>query len=137
MYSHMYSQSLARHITIFLMRYTCTHDHTGIHVPFSCPSPMRLIKISHGIPYKMYNMAIVLLSGWVKSSLRTKCTHIYVHTYTYMHMHIYTIPLHRPSLAKSERAENKPGGRRSPAVAYWASDHWVASSNPLRGMFHH
>ena len=25
------------------------------------------------------------------------------------------------------------GGRRSPAVACWASDHWVASSNPLRG----
>ena len=29
------------------------------------------------------------------------------------------------------------GGRRSPAVACWASDHWVASSNPLRGMFRH
>ena len=29
------------------------------------------------------------------------------------------------------------GGRRSPAVACWASDHWVASSNPLRGKFHH
>ena len=28
-------------------------------------------------------------------------------------------------------------GRRSPAVACWASDHWVASSNPLRGKFHH
>ena len=28
-------------------------------------------------------------------------------------------------------------GRRSPAVACWASDHWVASSNPLRGMFRH
>ena len=27
------------------------------------------------------------------------------------------------------------GGRRSPAVACWASDHWVASSNPLRGKF--
>ena len=25
------------------------------------------------------------------------------------------------------------GGRRSPAVACWASDHWVASSNPLGG----
>ena len=25
------------------------------------------------------------------------------------------------------------GGRRSPAVACWASDHWVASSNPLQG----
>ena len=29
------------------------------------------------------------------------------------------------------------GGRRSPAVACWASDHWVASSNPLRGKFCH
>ena len=27
--------------------------------------------------------------------------------------------------------------RRSPAVACWASDHWVASSNPLRGKFRH
>ena len=25
------------------------------------------------------------------------------------------------------------GGRRSPAVACWASDHWVGSSNPIRG----
>ena len=30
-----------------------------------------------------------------------------------------------------------PGGRRSPVVACWASDHWVASSNPLRGKFRH
>ena len=29
------------------------------------------------------------------------------------------------------------GGCRSPAVACWASDHWVASSNPLRGKFRH
>ena len=29
------------------------------------------------------------------------------------------------------------GERRSPAVACWASDHWVASSNPLRGKFRH
>ena len=29
------------------------------------------------------------------------------------------------------------GGRRSPAVACWASDHCVASSNPLRGKFGH
>ena len=29
------------------------------------------------------------------------------------------------------------GGRRSPAVACWASDHWVASSNPLRGKCRH
>ena len=29
------------------------------------------------------------------------------------------------------------GGRRSPAVVCWASDHWVASSNSLRGKFRH
>ena len=29
------------------------------------------------------------------------------------------------------------GGRRSPEVACWTSDHWVASSNPLRGKFRH
>ena len=29
------------------------------------------------------------------------------------------------------------GGHRSPAVACWASDHWVASSNPLWGKFRH
>ena len=28
-------------------------------------------------------------------------------------------------------------GRRSPAVACWASDHWVVGSNPLRGKFRH
>ena len=28
-------------------------------------------------------------------------------------------------------------GRRSPVVACWASDHWVASSNPLGGKFRH
>ena len=29
------------------------------------------------------------------------------------------------------------GGRRSLVVACWASDHWVASSNPLGGKFRH
>ena len=29
------------------------------------------------------------------------------------------------------------GGRRSPAVACWASDHWVVGSNPLRVKFRH
>ena len=28
-------------------------------------------------------------------------------------------------------SSNMEGGRRSPAVACWASDHWVASSNPV------
>ena len=28
-------------------------------------------------------------------------------------------------------------GRSRPAVACWTSDHWVAGSNPLKGMFHH
>ena len=32
---------------------------------------------------------------------------------------------------------NMIGRRRSPAVACWASDHWVASSNPLTGKFRH
>ena len=32
---------------------------------------------------------------------------------------------------------SRSGGRRSPAVACRASDHWVASSNPLRGKFRH
>ena len=36
-----------------------------------------------------------------------------------------------------ESNRNHGGGRRSPAVACWASDHWVASSNPLRGKFRH
>ena len=34
-------------------------------------------------------------------------------------------------------SEVLPGGRRSPAVACWASDHWVASSNPLGASFRH
>ena len=28
-------------------------------------------------------------------------------------------------------------GGRAGAVVHWASDHWVASSNPLRGKFRH
>ena len=28
------------------------------------------------------------------------------------------------------------GGHRIPVVACWTSDHWVADSNPLKGMFH-
>ena len=34
-------------------------------------------------------------------------------------------------------SDMRTGGRRSPVVACWASDHWVASSNPLRGKFRH
>ena len=29
------------------------------------------------------------------------------------------------------------GGHRIPAVVCWASDHWVGSSNPIRGKFRH
>ena len=29
------------------------------------------------------------------------------------------------------------GGRRSPAATCWASDQWVANSNPLRSKFRH
>ena len=32
---------------------------------------------------------------------------------------------------------SRAGGCGSPAVASWISDHRVAGSNPLRGMFHH
>ena len=38
---------------------------------------------------------------------------------------------------KATRSPEISGGRRSPAVACWASDHWVASSNLLRGKFRH
>ena len=45
------------------------------------------------------------------------------------------------SYSQLSRSSSSPtpyiGGRRSPAVACWASDHWVASSNPLRGKFRH
>ena len=34
-------------------------------------------------------------------------------------------------------ASHPERGQLSPAVACWASDHWVASSNPLRGKFRH
>ena len=34
-------------------------------------------------------------------------------------------------------SDQRTGRAPSPAVACWASDHWVASSNPLRGKFHH
>ena len=48
----------------------------------------------------------------------------------------------RSSIPTSSRRGISPpykykGGRRSPAVACWASDHWVASSNPLRIKFRH
>ena len=34
-------------------------------------------------------------------------------------------------------SDDGTGGRRSPAIACWASNHWVASSNPLRCKFCH
>ena len=40
------------------------------------------------------------------------------------------IPVMHPGYTQGWR-----GGRRSPAVACWASDNWIASSNPLRDMF--
>ena len=44
----------------------------------------------------------------------------------------------RPSHAICPRSSTLMyGGRRSPVVACWVSDHWVASSNPLRGKFRH
>ena len=47
------------------------------------------------------------------------------------------IPVFIMELGNVDRPCICPGGRRSPAVACWASDHWVASSNPLRGKFCH
>ena len=44
-----------------------------------------------------------------------------------LYMYMYNYPL----------SFGLKGGRRSPAVACWDSDHWVASSNPLRGKFRH
>ena len=46
-------------------------------------------------------------------------------------------PPPRAHMNKSMPPNMQSGGRRSPAVACWASDHWVASSNPLRGKFRH
>ena len=49
-------------------------------------------------------------------------------------------PLNLPSVIKISRPGSSTldhGGRGTPAVACWTSDHWVAGSNPLRGMFHH
>ena len=46
-------------------------------------------------------------------------------------------PTHVPQLGQWTASWEDKGGRRSPAVACWASDHWVASSNPLRGKFRH
>ena len=41
------------------------------------------------------------------------------------------------TVCSGEDLDPTDGGRRSPAVACWASDHWVASSYPLRGKFRH
>ena len=38
-------------------------------------------------------------------------------------------------LVSADSSPSSVGGRRSPAVACWASDHWVVGSNPLRGSF--
>ena len=48
-----------------------------------------------------------------------------------------TVEHSQPYPDVNEHSSISWGGRRSPAVACWASDHWVASSNPLRGKFRH
>ena len=53
-----------------------------------------------------------------------------------LELDINCISVHR-QLETLPDQEISPGGRHSPAVACWASDHWVASSNPLRGKFRH
>ena len=61
--------------------------------------------------------------------LRTHAhTHLYTRTRTCKWLELYALSLCSILCA---------GGRRSPAVACWASDHWVASSNPLGGKFRH
>ena len=54
-----------------------------------------------------------------------------IHTQSHSSTLIHSLILHALPLRHSL------GGRRSPAVACWASDHLVASSNPLRGKFRH
>ena len=49
---------------------------------------------------------------------------------------IYVI-YHRPYIISRFCSVAYKGGRRSPAVAGWASDHWVDGSNPRRGKFRH
>ena len=48
----------------------------------------------------------------------------------------HDLPVQRVKNNKSS-SQRYEGGRRSPAVACWASDHWVDGSNPLRGKFRH
>ena len=60
---------------------------------------------------------------WVVDTISLKSVTIIMYNNCYSS--IYTSP------------REQIGGRRSPAVACWASDHWVASSNPLRGKFRH
>ena len=61
---------------------------------------------------------------------------IYCGNYRYSESCLQGVPTWRVSL--HDRCPYMTGGgRRSPAVACWASDHWVASSNPLRGKFRH
>ena len=47
------------------------------------------------------------------------------------------VEMHIPNPMRCFVCQRFGGGCRIPAVACWASDHWVTSSNPLRGKFHH
>ena len=47
------------------------------------------------------------------------------------------VTLNESHVPQAMASSQNKGGRRSPAVACWASDHWVASSNPLGGKFRH
>ena len=68
-------------------------------------------------------------------------TLIYAHIYVLVRSVLFNLPLmqvgHHYYLYALKFCVKLVGGRCSPAVACWASDHWVASSNPLRGKFRH
>ena len=108
--------------------------------------------ISHGKPYKMHFLAYFTFQGTLimLNILRKVEYHenhvrwIYLTTVLYMgeskkYARIQNLTFglpHQCPLALFKPHTNN-GGRRSPAIACWASDHWVASSNPLRGKFRH
>ena len=73
---------------------------------------------------------------------------VYVYVYVYVYRCKLEIQIHftsldrmisaRPNVRKLDLFfQIRLGGRRIPVVACWVSDHWVASSNPLRGKFRH
>ena len=64
-------------------------------------------------------------------------TNKYITVFDQWHQLIHYCVRSMPPTNTLRCSTNATGGRRSPVVACWASDHWVASSNPLRGKFRH